>query len=553
MALQTKDYSVSGKSGSGGTTYTYILRVTENSIDVVSNTSNVTVQAILKSSAAGTSFSIWGTGVSCTLNGTQIFSDYQKRQCSGTGEHVYYTWTKDIEHNADGTLSLQVGGKLWQDNSASFTPPTLTITASEATAMALTSIARQHTISAASANIEEVAMIAVNNNGDSLNHSIAYSFGSLKGFIDASGNPVSTEAKFNATSVGFKVPASFYAQIPNAPSGECVLTCKTYSGNTRVGDDTQATFVATAARSKCDPVVSGTVVDTNAVTKALTGDANKLVRYYSTALCTMTVTAKNSASIKERKIAGQSVAENALAIPAVESGSFSFWAKDSRGYDHTGDQVNKTLIPYVKLTNEATGLRVNPTDGSAQIRFKGAYYNGSFGAQNNTLELFYRKSGDTDWIPVTATPSGNSYSATVNLSQLEYTQSYSYEVKVKDKLEEVIKSVTIGQGIPVFDWGKDYFNVNVRAQLPMGYVAFTGSDRNVSEEELNAVLDRELESMPNNSAKFMEVHSYSVNLYRYMGYLYRADYDYAAFFGICYDGSIIRKSKFGQWRAAVIS
>ena len=86
MALQTKDFSVTGKSSGGGITYTYILRVTENSVNAAANTSNVTVQAILKQSYSGTAFTTWYTGVSCTLCGSQIFSDYKQRSLSGTAE-----------------------------------------------------------------------------------------------------------------------------------------------------------------------------------------------------------------------------------------------------------------------------------------------------------------------------------------------------------------------------------------------------------------------------------------------------------------------------------
>ena len=79
MALQSKDFSVTAKSASGRITYTYILRVTENSVDLVKNSSNVTVEAILKQTYAGVAFSGYRTGVSCTINGETLFSDYCRR------------------------------------------------------------------------------------------------------------------------------------------------------------------------------------------------------------------------------------------------------------------------------------------------------------------------------------------------------------------------------------------------------------------------------------------------------------------------------------------
>ena len=140
MALLTQDLSVQSKSSSGGITYTYILRLIENSIDEVSNTSNVTIQAILKSSYSGASFNNYGIGVSCKLNEEQIFSDYKSRSCTSNAEQVYYTWTGDIAHNDDGTLDINVSGEFWiVENSATYTPKNMSIASQK---ISLTTIIR---------------------------------------------------------------------------------------------------------------------------------------------------------------------------------------------------------------------------------------------------------------------------------------------------------------------------------------------------------------------------------------------------------------------------
>ena len=135
MALQSKDFSVTAKSASGRITYTYILRVTENSVDLVKNSSNVTVEAILKQTYAGVAFSGNRTGVSCTINGETLFSDYCRRTIEGREEHVFYTWQGDLPHGDDGKLTLSVSGRLWQTTPADYTPPTMEIPADS---MALT-------------------------------------------------------------------------------------------------------------------------------------------------------------------------------------------------------------------------------------------------------------------------------------------------------------------------------------------------------------------------------------------------------------------------------
>lgn len=139
MALQTKDYSVSGKSASG-ITYTFILRVTENSIDDETNSSNVTVQAILKKDYEAGSFTNVGISISCFLNAEQVIYDGRLHSYSGNDELLCETWTGNIVHADDGTHALTVSGKLWTSVTASFLPPTLTIAANEAEAMELTPI-----------------------------------------------------------------------------------------------------------------------------------------------------------------------------------------------------------------------------------------------------------------------------------------------------------------------------------------------------------------------------------------------------------------------------
>lgn len=112
MALQTKNYSVTAKSYNNLNTYTYILRVTENSVNKDTNTSNITVKAIVKCGTANI-MELITMVVSCTLNGVQVFSNSAQRTLGDANkEHVFYTWTGDVEHDADGSLTLTVGGKL---------------------------------------------------------------------------------------------------------------------------------------------------------------------------------------------------------------------------------------------------------------------------------------------------------------------------------------------------------------------------------------------------------------------------------------------------------
>lgn len=384
---------------------------------------------------------------------------------------------KGIDHNDDGSKSVSI--TLTKHDYNDFTFFTTSgkygngwyVNSSKT--IALTAIPRASAIGATDANIGANSAIAIDKKSSSYTHSIKYEFGSLSGYITSSGGVSTSEVKFSAASVSFTVPTSFYTQIPNAKTGKCKLTCTTYSGNTKIGDAKTTEFTVTAAESSCTPTVSGTVVDSNATTKALTGDDSKLIKYFSDALCTIAATAKNSATIKTKKIGGTTVSGNTRTISDVETGSIAFAATDSRGYS-TSVTVKATLINYIKLTVNAYLNRVDPTSGNAILNVKGNYFNGSFGAVNNSLSIKYRigKSGESygDWIEASPLIGDDNYTLSVYLSGLDYRYAYSLQVVCEDKLVSKEVTATVSKGIPVADWGESDFRFNVPVVLsPSSY------------------------------------------------------------------------------------
>lgn len=321
----------------------------------------------------------------------------------------------------------------------------------------LPNIPRASTIGASDANIGSKSTIVVSKKVSDRTHSIAWKFGALSGYITAGGGVSDTEVKFSDTTISWTVPVSFYAQIPKEKSGVCTLTVTTYSGTTQIGEPQTCAFTVTASQSACAPAVSGTVIDSNEVTKALTGDAAVLVRYRSTALCTLSATAKNSATISEKKINGVSVSGDTLSIPDVEVSSIPFYAADSRGYATT-DQVDFELIPYVILTNNPEATRVNPGSGIATLTLTGNYFDGSFGSNHNELTIQYSVDGG-DLVDVEPTISGNGYRVTVDVPDLDYTTSHTAEIIVADLLDSVTKNVVIGKSIPIEFWSDKLYGI----------------------------------------------------------------------------------------------
>lgn len=456
MALQSKNFSVTKKSASGGITYTFTIRVTENSTNEANNTSNLTVKAILKQDYSGQSFYSWSTGVSCTLGSEQIFSDYTRRSLSGTAEAVYYTWQGDIKHNDDGTLTLPVSGKFWQVSYESYSPPAMSVSGS----MTLTTIGRNSTITASDANIGSVSSIVIHPVG-TLTHSLEYKFGERTGFLTPRGMS-DTEEQFSETTLQWTIPESFYYEIPDKKWAKCKLICRTWSGTTQLGKDETAYFLITAAEANCAPAITGTVEDVNEKTLALTGDENVLIRYHSTARCDVESQAYWGASITSNRVNGSLIVDNVKYIQDVETDTFAFAARDTRdwfGY-HT---VQKNMIPYTRLTCNPVVRRLSPGEDPVEVTLSGQMFVGNFGLAENTMTLSCQvNSREPMDIPVAPDENG-AYSVTVMLD-IDYATNNTLSVVAEDLLDRVSLKIPVQKGTPVFHWGEDYFTFCVPVQ-----------------------------------------------------------------------------------------
>lgn len=470
MALQTKTFQSEKTSNQ----YYLRLTLTEESVNVTENTSKISYTLTLFSGAWN--YILYATGHEIKLGGTIVSSAYRPNAPQYSIEKnssvVIASGSATVTHDSDGGKEMSVAFSI-SVYPESYTPGDISVTGKS---MTLTQIARASTIGATDANIGATSILVVNRKSSAYRHSVQYSFGSLSGYITEDGGVSAQEVKLSATNVSWTVPTAFYAQIPNAKSGVCTLTCKTYSGTTQIGDAQTATLTVTASQAACAPTVTGSVTDVNDTTVALTGNSAKLVRFYSTARCTISATAKNSASITAKTVGGVSLEGNIRDISAVETGSVVFSATDSRGYAGSAT-VTKTLVPYIKLTNNASCERMDPTSGKATLKVKGEYFNGSFGAVSNALTVKYKIGYSGDEVALTPTISGNTYTVSAELEGLTYTSSHTVIVTVSDKLASVENRLSVKRGIPVFDWGESDFSFNVPVtveSLPVAQIVESG-------------------------------------------------------------------------------
>ena len=384
---------------------------------------------------------------SVVINGVEVYSGGTYSNITDYQDRTFASAAMKIAHNPDGSKSFTVSGfSGWIYESGTTYASSQTFT--------LPTIPRASSVSCSTANIGSNATITISRASSSFTHTLSYTFGSLSGTI---------ATKTSSTSVSWTIPTTFYAQIPNDKSGTGTITCYTYNGSTLIGSK-PTSFTATVNESASKPTLNPTAVDSNATTTALTGDSSKFIKYYSNASVSTGASARNSATLTSQKITcgAKSISSASGTINAVESGSFTFSATDSRGYPTT-QTVNKTLIEYIKLTC-SLNAGAPTTTGVATLKISGNYWGGTFGAVANTLTVQYRykiQGGSYgSWTTVSATKSNNTYNATATISGLDYQTTYVFQARAIDKLATINTDEQARRTTPIFDWSKNDFNVN---------------------------------------------------------------------------------------------
>jgi len=423
------------------------------SVDIQANTSQLYV-CLTVTTTAGTYNHSGDTTGTITVNGQAFSLDGARVDYNTTT--VLYENTLTIPHSPDGTKSVTVAADFDPN-----TPATQRMTLTQT--VVLTAIARASTIAATDAAIGAVSMIAVNRRSENYTHTLFWKFGSLSGWLDEGGSLSESPRYMTQTSLGFSLPESFYAQIPDSPTGVCHLVCTTYREGVQVGEPQGADFTVTADPTLCAPAGELTVVDVNPETLALTGDETVFVRYVSTARCTMAVTPKNGASIATRSIGGVAITGDSLEIPEFSQDKVLCSATDSRGYGWLGGAFC-TQIPYIPITANLSAGRTDPTSGRAVVQVKGSCFMGSFGAKENSLTLTCTIGSQVK----TLTPlfTGETYEATGEFAELDYRQSHLVTLTATDALGTVTRTVLISKGIPVFHWGEEDFQFQVPVSVP---------------------------------------------------------------------------------------
>lgn len=444
--------------------YKSIITLTEVDVNVSNNTSNLYFKIQLQSSN-NYNFESIGSTIKLKINGTEVYSNYAQRSC---GKNTTVTMAEGklknsdgtdykINHNSDGSKSINVEYTYSQSSTVSYTPKAASVTGT----MTLTTIPRKTWPNVSSGYVEGNGRVWFEPASTSFKHSIKITCGTNVKYVNSNGGLQTSEVKLTGKDYSFQIPKDYYNEF-TGKSTTATAELNTYSNDALIGSVSQS-FTIYTLEDKCLPYVTGTLKDVNSTTITLTGDANKLVKGYSTGRATITSIRASSANdskatITELKIGGTSVSTSTTTkdFSKISSKTVDVYVKNSRGYSKTFTLSATSLINYIPLTINADFKRTTQTGSEVKLTYKGNYFNQSFGSVSNTLTLSwaYKKKTSSSYTSggtLTPTINGNTYSGNTNCGSIFlYTEAYDFIIYYADKLVNTNYKDEITKGVPLF-------------------------------------------------------------------------------------------------------
>lgn len=448
-------------------TYRLILEVKQTSQDKVNNKSYLSW--VLKMSCGAQYYQNQNTKDSfyVKINGQVVYNTTKAVYFSGANTTVTIASGNNlaVSHNADGSKTVAASFSFSPAKTASYYPSSMSGSGN----LTLTKIPRQATLTAApNFTDEDDPTITYSNPAGSIVEKLQACIATPDGkTILAAYRDISK----TGSSYTFNLTDAERQALVDATPNSNSRTVKFYVATTIGGVLYYSVLEKTLTIANTTPEITVSAKDVGAASLLLTGNENKIIKGFNYVLASMSSSLKKDATIKSQTIVcgGQSLIGETGGSASMEGGfnnlennTIAFGLTDSRG-NTVNKYITFEMIDYIKLT---CNLKVNnPTaDGKASLKINGNYFNGNFGATNNSLQIEFRyKENDGnygEWIAATAEINDNTYEADVNLTGLNYQLAYTFQARAIDKVNTIESSERKVKSIPVFDWGEKDFNIN---------------------------------------------------------------------------------------------
>lgn len=413
------------------------LSWTLSSQSVEKNTS--TISWTLKGSGSASGYVMSGA-FKAVINGVTVYTSEPRIELRNTT--TVASGTATIAHNSDGTKSFSL--------SCEAGIYTYAVSATASGTHTLTTIPRASTISATNVNMGSASTITITRASSSFTHTLTYSFGNATGTI---------ATKTTSTSVSWTPTLTLANQIPNAVSGKCTITCKTYSGTTEVGSKTCTTTLTVPSS------VKPTITSLTAARVDGTVPTSWEIYVQSKSKATLTINGAAGAygsTISSYSITGGGYSSTASSFTTGflnTSGTITFTASvtDSRGRVSANATVTITVVAYSapsfsKYISQRCNSAGTASDSGTYVKSTVNFSYASCSSKNTiTTATYYRKTTETSWTNASKTfTSGTAF--TFGGGNISAESSYEVKFKLTDAFTSIEVTDTLSTASVVMDF-----------------------------------------------------------------------------------------------------
>lgn len=413
------------------------LSWTLSSQSVEKNTS--TISWTLKGSGSASGYVMSGA-FKAVINGVTVYTSEPRIELRNTT--TVASGTATIAHNSDGTKSFSL--------SCEAGIYTYAVSATASGTHTLTTIPRASTISATNVDMGSASTITITRASSSFTHTLTYSFGNATGTI---------ATKTTSTSVSWTPTLTLANQIPNAVSGKCTITCKTYSGTTEVGSKT-CTMTLTVPSS-----VKPTITSLTAARVDGTVPTSWEIYVQSKSKATLTINGAAGAygsTISSYSITGGGYSSTASSFTTGflnTSGTITFTASvtDSRGRVSANATVTISVVAYSapsfsKYISQRCNSAGTASDSGTYVKSTVNFSYASCSSKNTiTTATYYRKTTETSWTNASKTfTSGTAF--TFGSGNISAESSYEVKFKLTDAFTSIEVTDTLSTASVVMDF-----------------------------------------------------------------------------------------------------
>lgn len=415
-------------NGSSGGKYNLTLNYWVNYQDTVANTSNIYVEATLQRNDgyAGSYYNLIESQNSAYIDvgGARRVSRNLKIDTRNSAVVTLASWSGNVSHNADGTLTLSIGTGFSTSGTSSLTGGSVT------DSWTLTTIPRKSDFSISPGSVEagKTITVTISPASSSFSHKVTYAFGSNSSSSTLSaGNKTSTKT----------IPLSWLTAIPDNTSGTASVIVETFSGGTSLGTITR--YFTVICPESVKPSISSVTV--TRIDNNVPPSWGIFVKGESQARVSVAASGIYGSTIKSYQItgAGYSGTSSTLTTGVLQAaGTYTFTAKvtDSRpGRTDTAVSEAITVYDYAPPTlsvGDVFRCNVDGTrnDGGNYLSVTANITVNTLGGRNaGTLSYSIARVGQSPGTYTAITPGA----ATV-IPNVSSDYSYTLYLKVSDQI-----------------------------------------------------------------------------------------------------------------------